>query len=166
MGMFWRQHRQHIPCRASKTMRPPARHLQEAHVLSQKGAGSLWIQAIDCGLITHEDILINCQIPELPHPPCHPPSPICSHLLSQHTKKGAVGQEHNPGRERHPEGFAGWREGLWPDPAILGAPHGLITWLEMPPFLTLKMGAIAGRVNKTCTKMLSFGASQSQTPLA
>lgn len=63
-----------------KTAGPPAQHPRQGHVLSQGGAGSLWIQAIDCGLITHEDILINRQIPELPHPSCPPPSLICSHF--------------------------------------------------------------------------------------
>lgn len=39
---------------------------QQGLLLSQEGTESSRIQAIDCGLITSEDILINHQIPELP----------------------------------------------------------------------------------------------------
>ena len=62
-----------VPSWASKDQEEDnlvSRHPQEGHVLCQRGAGSLQIQAIDWGLITYEDILINHQIPELPHPSC------------------------------------------------------------------------------------------------
>lgn len=50
-------------------------HPHEGLVLGQRGAGSLSIQDMDCGLITCEDIIINRQIPQLPHPSCPHPLP-------------------------------------------------------------------------------------------
>lgn len=63
-------------------------------MLSLRGAGSLQIQATDYGLITCEDILINRQIPELPHRFCPHPLPGLQPPPTPTHEKEAVGQQY------------------------------------------------------------------------
>ena len=83
-------------------------------MLSSRGAESLRIQATDYGLITCEDILINRQIPELPHRFCpHPlhglqPPPTPTH------GKEVVSQQHCTARGTREVSAVGGAEGKVP----------------------------------------------------
>ena len=73
-------------------------HPHEGLVLGQRGAGSLRIQAIDCGLITYDDIIINRQIPQLPHPSCLHSLPGLQPPPTPTHKKEAISQQHYTAR--------------------------------------------------------------------
>lgn len=79
---------------------------QPSLLLSQ--GGSLWILATDWGLITCEDILINRQILDMPHPSCPHPLPGLQSPPPQHTKQ-KQSTSSTTHQEETPEGFSGKR---------------------------------------------------------
>ena len=82
-------------------------------MLSLRGAGSLRIQATDYGLITCEDILINRQIPELPHRFCPHPLPGLQPPPTPTYEKEAVGQQYYTVRGTQKVSAVGGGEGVW-----------------------------------------------------
>lgn len=75
-----------------RSARPSAHRLLKAKAeCSAKEARSLWIQVIDCGLITLEDILINRQVPEEFHFFPSPYFSLCSLCHLQQEQMGNIG---------------------------------------------------------------------------